>query len=92
MVQVWTNIVAVVAQCVQASSRETYGTGWRRWAQFIDWFGTDPYIRESPTDWPVMLGQLPVKFKDLVVISFIQQLNMEDKLCPTTVGVHLSAV
>ena len=86
------NIVAVVAQCVQASSRETYETGWRRWVRFSDWFGTDPYLRESPTDWPAMLGQLPVKFKDFVVVSFMQQLSMEDRLCPGTVGVYMSAV
>ena len=92
MVQIGHNIVAVVAYCVQASSRETYETGWRRWAQVSDWFGTDPYLWESPVNWPMMLGQLQANIKDFVVVSFKQHLSLVDKLCPGTVGVHMSTV
>ena len=36
-----------VANCIQQS---TYGTGFRRWVQFVSLFGTDPFMRTVPPE------------------------------------------
>ena len=86
------NVVATMVQSVQESTQKTYGVGWRRWLAFSNWFGTDPYLRSVPSDWVPLSVESPTAFKDFVVISFMQQLCIEEKLCPGTVGVYLSGV
>ena len=36
------NVVVTMVQSVQESSQKTYGSGWRRWLAFSNFFGTDP--------------------------------------------------
>jgi hypothetical protein len=86
------NIVNIVANCVQQSTQGTYAVGWERWVKFNNWFGTHPYLESIPIGWQSKAGSHYVKFKDFVVVSFIQKLCMEEGLCPGTVSVYLSAV
>lgn len=86
------NNTALIVQCVQESTRETYTVGWRRWIAFNNWFGTDPWLRAPPVSWDPTAGGTPLKFKDFVAVSFMQQLCNAELLCPGTVGVYMSAV
>jgi hypothetical protein len=86
------NNTALIVQCVQESTRETYAVGWRRWIAFNNWFGTDPWLRAPPLSWNPVEGGTPLKFKDFVAVSFMQQLCNAEKLCPGTVGVYMSGV
>ena len=86
------NIVNIVANCVQPSTQGTYAKGWDRWVKFNNWFGTHPYLESVPIGWKSTVGSHYVKFKDFVVVSFVQKLCIEEELCPGTVSVYLSAV
>ena len=86
------NVVVTMVQSVQESSQKTYGSGWRRWLAFSNFFGTDPYLRTMPTDWVPVSAESPTAFADFVVISFMHRLVIEEGLCPGTVGVYLSGV
>ena len=86
------NAVVTMVKSVQESSQKTYGSGWRRWLAFSNFFGTDPYLRMVPTDWVPVSAESPTAFADFVVISFMHRLVIEEGLCPDTVGVYLSGV
>jgi len=86
------NVFAAVALSVQPSTRDTYATGWRRWIGFCDWFDIDPFLRVVPHEWVTPIGEIPVNFRQMAVISFMQKLCIEEKLCPGTVGVYMSAI
>ena len=84
------NNTALIVQCVQESTRDTYAVGWRRWISFCNWFSIDPYLRSVPVEWVPEIHTL--QFKDFAVVSFMQQLCHEEKLCPGTAGVYMSSV
>ena len=86
------NTVNIVENCVQPSTQNTYAVGWERWVKFSNWFGTHPYLESVPTGWYDKAALHRVKYKDFVVVSFIQKLCLEEGLCPGTVSVYLSAV
>ena len=86
------NCFATVAQCVQPSTRSTYDTGWRRWMKFCEWFEVDPYLRVVPTDWKVPAWEVPVDFRQMAVVSFMQRLCIDENLCPGTVMVYMSSI
>lgn len=86
------NVFATVAQCVQPSTRETYECGWRRWLAFCEWFGVDPYLRQVPSQWEVSPSEIPVNFKEMALVAFMQKLCIDEELCPGTVAVYLSGV
>ena len=86
------NCFATVAQCVQPSTRTTYDTGWRRWMQFCAWFDVDPYLRVVPLEWKVPVWEVPVDFKQMAVVSFMQRLCIDENFCPGTVMVYMSSV
>ena len=86
------NNTALITQCVQERTRTTYAVGWRRWIAFNNWFGTDPWLRAPPGRWEGAGVDTPLRFKDYVAVSFMQQLCNGEKLCPGTVGVYMSAV
>ena len=50
------NGVALLMQCVQPGTQGTYAVGWRRWVDFNNWFGTDPWLRTPPADWASVRG------------------------------------
>ena len=86
------NCMATVAQCIQPSTRGTYETGWRRWVSFCRWFEVDPYLRVVPKEWVVHDWEVPVDFREMAVVSFMQKLCVDEQLCPGTVNVYLSSV
>jgi hypothetical protein len=45
-----------------------------------------------PREWITPEGEIPVNFRQMAVISFMQKLVIEEKLCPGTVSVYMSAV
>ena len=82
----------IVENCVQPSTQNTYAVGWERWVKFSNLFGTHPYLESVPAGWYDKAALHRVKYKDFVVVSFIQKLCLEEGLCPGTVSVYLSAV
>ena len=86
------NTVNIVENCVQPSTQNTYAVGWERWVKFSNLFGTHPYLESVPAGWYDKAALHRVKYKDFVVVSFIQKLCLEEGLCPGTVSVYLSAV
>ena len=86
------NVFATIAQCVQPSTQGTYESGWKRWVRFCQWFEIDPYLRAVPIEWVTPVGEIPIDFKEMAAVSFLQKLCIEEKLCPGTVAVYLSAV
>lgn len=86
------NSFATVAQCVQESTHETYKTGWKRWSAFCNWFQCDPYLRVTPVEWVIPVGEVPVNFNQMAVVSFMQKLSIDENLCPGTVSVYMSGV
>jgi hypothetical protein len=86
------NCFATVAQCVQPSTRTAYDTGWRRWIKFCEWFDVDPYLRVVPTEWKVPVGEVPVDFREIAVVSFMQRLCIDENLCPGTEMVYMSSI
>jgi hypothetical protein len=86
------NCYALVAQCVQPSSQGTYEKGWKRWVNFCVWFQVDPYLRTVPSAWRLAQEEIVVDFKEMTVVSFIHKLCIDEKLCPGSVNVYLSAV
>ena len=92
-VEVWEryqrNTLYMLLNSVQASSRETYMTGWKRWLAFSQFYGTDPCLLSCPPDWPT---NFHVPYREVAVSSFIAKLVYEEKLSPTTVINYLSGI
>lgn len=86
------NVLRTIGMCVQSSTRDAYKIGWRRFEQFCQWLDVDPYLTTVPHDWVVPPGEIPVSYKDFVVVAFMQKLCIEEGLCPGTVSVYLSGV
>ena len=59
---------------------------------FCIWFQVDPYLRTVPSAWRIAPDEIVVEFKEMVVVSFIHKLCIDEKLCPGSVNVYLSAV
>lgn len=86
------NVFAAVAASVQPSTQDTYATGWRRWVDYCNWFEVDPFLRVVPRAWVTPEGEIPVDFRQMAVIAFMQKLCIAEKLCPGTVSVYMAAV
>ena len=84
------NAITIQWNTVQASSRETYETGWRCWKQWCEEFGTDPLLRRQPHGW--RQADFDVPFPVAALLVFMSWLLTERSLRPGTICGYLSGV
>ena len=86
-----------VANCIQQSSKRTYGTGVRRWMQFVTEFGTDTFMRKVPPEFLQYQGEADAfhhtSWQEACFMSFLEWLQSPPKpVAPLTASNYLYAV
>ena len=66
-------------------------TGLRRWVSFCRCCEVNPYLRVVPKEWVKHDWEIPVDFRAMAVVSFMQKLCVDEQLCPVTVNFYLSS-
>lgn len=87
---------AFVLQSVAVSTYKNYGTGIRRWQEFVNLIGSDPFLSKVPPEWQLtnsMPGAIPRPWKEDCITIFLAWMRCEPRpVAPKTAFGYLSAV
>eukprot|EP01036_Dinobryon_divergens_P034933 gene34933-45212_t len=86
-----------VQHSVLESSRKTYGTGIRRWLEFVKIFGTDPLMQVVPPEFMFQQSDLDVairtSWQEACIMGYLEWLQCPPhKIAPKTAFGYLCAV
>ena len=86
-----------VQHSVLESSRKTYGTGIRRWLEFVKLFGTDPLMQTVPPEFLVQQSDLDAairtSWQEACIMGYLEWLQCPPhKIAPKTAFGYLCAV
>ena len=86
-----------VANSIQVSSQRTYGTGVRRWMQFVKVFGTDPFMTTVPPEFSLYQSEADsfhhTSWQEACFMGFLEWLQGPPKpIAPDSASNYLYAV
>jgi hypothetical protein len=86
-----------VANSLQTSTKRTYGTGVRRWMQFVQVFGTDPFMSTVPPEFSQYQSEADcfhhTSWQEACFMGFLEWLQGPPKpIAPDTAYTYLYAV